>query len=112
VTAVAGVEAPLVGHLEVELVDQHGGAEGRARPAAPQLSPRNPAQVVVEQGHQLIEGGAVAVPECQQQLGDVAGAVRVALPTLWSFFYDKRARRFIPGTDGRPSGGGPRVRPA
>jgi len=49
------------------------------REASTQLRPGDPAQIVVQQRHLLVEGGAATVLESQQQLGHVADAVHAAL---------------------------------
>ena len=65
-------QAALVGHLEIDLVDQRRGIE-RLAPAIPaQVVARDPAQLVVDQRHQPIERAPIPTLQCMQKPGHIS----------------------------------------
>jgi hypothetical protein len=71
VSAVAESRATQVHQLEVRLVNQRRGVQRRARIVMPKPEMGDAPQVVVQQGHELVQRFPVSLAPALQQLGDV-----------------------------------------
>ena len=60
---------------EVGLVHQRRGLQAVPAALARQAAPRDPAQFIVYERNQLVEGGLIAFPPCEEQSGDLVGIV-------------------------------------
>jgi hypothetical protein len=74
VVAILPVDGGLAKQLHVRFVDERGGVEGAARPAARNLPPRCLPQMLVHEADQAVERLAITGAMPVEELSDVAGA--------------------------------------
>src|SRR5205085_11063314 len=69
VRAVARTHPRVVDEPEIRLVDERRGLESIAGALAPHLSVCQASQFLIDQGHQVIKRGLVAIAPCVEQSG-------------------------------------------
>ena len=73
----------LIDEPRVRFVDERGRLQRVVRPFAAHVRARQPAQLLVDDGRQLVERGLVTAAPVDQQASDVAG--RIAHDWAWHF---------------------------
>ena len=64
----------LIDQLEEGLVDQSGGLQGVILPLVSHVPLRLSVQLIVDHGHEVLEGGLISAAPVQEQLCDVASS--------------------------------------
>ncbi len=70
VGAILPGDAALIDHLQVGFVHERRAVHGAPGPPSAELAARNPAQVVVDERHEPVEGARFSLTMCQQRFGD------------------------------------------
>jgi hypothetical protein len=88
---VLDTHAFLSGELEIRLVDESRRVEGRAPLGASEVTARDAPELVINHGHELIEGAAIAARVRVQELCDFTWAWHVGCRRIsreWSLSQD------------------------